>query len=42
MVAGGADTVDAVDIDTGKVLWHKQFTQEVNRGRLPDGYARMR
>ncbi len=28
VVAGGADTVDAVDIDTGKVLWHKQFTQE--------------
>ena len=28
VVAGGADTVDAVDIDTGKMLWHKQFTQE--------------
>jgi outer membrane protein assembly factor BamB len=28
VVAGGADTVDAVDIDSGKLLWHKQFTQE--------------
>lgn len=27
VVAGGADTVDAVDIDSGKLLWHKQFTQ---------------
>lgn len=28
VVAGGADTVDAVDIDTGKLMWHKQFTQD--------------
>src|ERR1700679_2187744 len=28
VVAGGADIVDAVDIDTGKLLWHKQFNQE--------------
>ena len=27
VVAGGADTVDTVDIDTGRLLWHKQFTQ---------------
>ncbi|HMF75236.1 MAG TPA: PQQ-binding-like beta-propeller repeat protein [Bryobacteraceae bacterium] len=28
VVAGASDTLDAVDIDTGKVLWHKQFTAE--------------
>ena len=28
VVAGASDTVDAIDIDTGKVLWHKQFTAE--------------
>jgi outer membrane protein assembly factor BamB len=28
IVAGGADTVDAVDIDTGRLLWHKQFMPE--------------
>jgi outer membrane protein assembly factor BamB len=26
VVAGGDDIVDAIDIDSGKVLWHKQFT----------------
>jgi hypothetical protein len=33
VVAGGADTVDTVDIDTGKLLWHKQFTQNGQPGR---------
>ncbi|MDQ2948389.1 MAG: PQQ-binding-like beta-propeller repeat protein [Acidobacteriota bacterium] len=28
VVAGASDTLDAVDIDTGKVLWHKQFFAE--------------
>ena len=28
VVAGAIDTLDAIDIDTGKVLWHKQFTAE--------------
>jgi outer membrane protein assembly factor BamB len=28
VVAGASDTVDAVNIDTGKVIWHKQFTAE--------------
>jgi outer membrane protein assembly factor BamB len=28
VVAGGDDIVDAIDIDTGKVLWHKQFMVE--------------
>jgi hypothetical protein len=28
VVGGGADTLDAVDIDTGKLMWHKQFAQE--------------
>jgi glucose dehydrogenase len=35
VVAGGADTVDAVDNDTGKLLWHKQFTQDTQPGRRP-------
>jgi outer membrane protein assembly factor BamB len=33
VVAGGADTVDAVDVDTGKLLWHKQFTQDSQPSR---------
>jgi outer membrane protein assembly factor BamB len=33
VVAGGADTMDAVDTDTGKLLWHKQFTQEAQPSR---------
>jgi outer membrane protein assembly factor BamB len=33
VVAGGADTVDAVDTDTGKLLWHKQFTQDAPPSR---------
>lgn len=28
VVAGASDTLDAVDIDAGKVLWHKQFSIE--------------
>jgi outer membrane protein assembly factor BamB len=28
VVAGASDTLDAVDIDTGKILWHKQFFAE--------------
>ena len=28
VVAGADDVVDAVDIDTGKVLWHKKFMAE--------------
>ena len=28
VVAGASDTVDAIDIDFGKVLWHKQFQAE--------------
>ncbi len=28
VVGGGSDTMDAVDIDTGRLMWHKQFTQE--------------
>lgn len=28
VVAGGSDTVDAINIDNGKLLWHKQFTAE--------------
>jgi hypothetical protein len=26
VVAGGDDVVDAVNIDSGKLIWHKQFT----------------
>jgi hypothetical protein len=25
VIGGASDTLDAVDIDTGKILWHKQF-----------------
>jgi outer membrane protein assembly factor BamB len=28
VVAGASDTLDAIDIDTGKILWHKQFLVE--------------
>lgn len=28
VVAGASDTLDAIDIDSGKVLWHKQFQAE--------------
>jgi hypothetical protein len=28
VVAGASDTLDAVDVDSGKLLWHKQFTAE--------------
>src|SRR5579859_1498119 len=28
VVAGASDTLDVVDLDTGKVRWHKQFTAE--------------
>src|ERR1700693_5461310 len=28
VVAGADDVVDAIDIDSGKVLWHKQFMAE--------------
>jgi outer membrane protein assembly factor BamB len=35
VVAGGADTVDAVDIDTGRLLWHKQFQQEGKPKQAP-------
>ena len=28
VVAGASDTLDAIDIDSGKVLWHKQFGVE--------------
>ena len=28
VVAGASDTLDAVDIDSGKLLWHKQFQIE--------------
>jgi outer membrane protein assembly factor BamB len=28
VVAGGDDVVEAIDIDKGKALWHKQFTTE--------------
>jgi hypothetical protein len=28
IVAGASDTVDVVDVDTGKVRWHRQFSAE--------------
>jgi hypothetical protein len=35
IVAGGADTLDAVDIDAGRVMWHKQFAQEGKPKQAP-------
>jgi outer membrane protein assembly factor BamB len=35
VVAGADDTVDAVDIDKGKVLWHKRFTVEAKPKQQP-------
>ncbi len=44
VVAGASDTLDAVDIDTGKILWHKQFCVHakapafpVKNGETPEG-----
>jgi outer membrane protein assembly factor BamB len=28
VVGGASDTLDAIDIDSGKILWHKQFSVE--------------
>lgn len=35
VVAGGDDTVDGIDIDTGKVLWHKHFMSEAKPKQKP-------
>ena len=35
VVAGASDTLDAIDIDTGKVLWHKQFVAEGKPRQAP-------
>ncbi|MGC2659519.1 MAG: PQQ-binding-like beta-propeller repeat protein [Bryobacteraceae bacterium] len=35
VVGGASDTLDAVDIDTGKVLWHKQFQTEGTPKQAP-------
>ena len=39
VVAGASDTVDAVDIDTGRLLWHKQFTAKASLNRRLAGCA---
>jgi outer membrane protein assembly factor BamB len=35
VVAGADDVVEAIDIDTGKALWHKQFTVEAKPKQQP-------
>jgi outer membrane protein assembly factor BamB len=35
LVGGGSDTLDAVDADTGKVLWHKTFQAEGTPRQTP-------
>jgi outer membrane protein assembly factor BamB len=35
VVGGASDTLDAVDIDSGKILWHKQFHAEGTPKQAP-------
>jgi hypothetical protein len=35
VVAGASDTLDVVDLDTGKVRWHRQFTSEGKPRQAP-------
>src|SRR5579875_202914 len=35
VVGGASDTLDAVDIDTGKILWHKKFQTEGTPKQAP-------
>ncbi len=35
VVAGASDTLDAIDIDSGKVIWHKQFQVEAKPKQQP-------